>query len=924
MTMTRMRSHFAVLLIVLLAVCQPARAGLRDIYPRPQQMGLISESPVFIPGSFYLVLPTNPTAEENWIKDALVTAIEQKTFRRPTVIYAHEADGQYPAIWLGTAARFPALAAALDSTEIDGLGQFTHAEEYQIYVSDNRILVGGGDMPGVRWGTMSLPYLFAESNGNLYVDRAYIRDWPFWNKRIATLNSSIRDATQRDYCNTIVDNARLARFNEIEWNSSDAGNDLFGRPQVLIDGLALRNKITQFGMKLTMSCDRVGIEVYDPSWQEGVPCSGTKMLVGATAFTPITNGFNLALGNGNFESWTANRPNSYTANPEASLTYVSRDQVVKHGGTSAVKWTGFTPTLPGSLELQQNMYVGSHRWMKAKIWYRTDHFTGRIRFKIFGPPPVVSGCDFREIVCYDDTRGWTLWEIKFATFNVDTALILAGPDVATGGTMWLDDITFETTDPVAVVRRSETPLQVFKLPSNQLMIEGYDYQVIETNSVSWANFCQLPRFERLAGGRLNSGDSVTVNYYSAVPYESAKQTVCCTNLPSLQNYQRRVRNLDSLFRPDGFKIHINEMSFAGYDPSCLASGLTPAQLVGSYCAQMYQIIQAQRPGAPVRIYGDPFDIWGRDPRAMPVQSIPWNVGGLQMLPAPIEMMNQAQYTTNVDSAFAYFAANGHPSVIAMDGGQMDMGSVGFALNRQSVIKATQYPSCRGLQFYDWVLALNEQLGVHGGMAWNMGPYFVHSPLTLQPGQGSATILADIWSDTLRQADTIPAIPQRLVRYRLLPSGTWQQTTLAAVGTDAFSATVNLAGSTGIEYYLEATDHRGLTKTCPAEAPARTFHALLPISSGPAIVPDREEVEYRIAALGGYPLIEWEAAHDVKLYEVRLASSDAQKPTAMELVSRQSPQSPRFVFADARFAGLSLENVHVYAIRDAGGKQREVR
>ena len=103
-------------------------------------MGMISPAPAQIPGSVYLVIPDSPTAEEASARDGIVVTLLSLGHLSASVIEYSQYHGQSPSLWMGTAARFPALAAALTATGIPGLGTTIHNEEYQLYVDTTRIM----------------------------------------------------------------------------------------------------------------------------------------------------------------------------------------------------------------------------------------------------------------------------------------------------------------------------------------------------------------------------------------------------------------------------------------------------------------------------------------------------------------------------------------------------------------------------------------------------------------------------------------------------------------------------------------------------------------------------------------------------------------------------------------------------------------
>ena len=55
--MRRVMMLMAVMMLLMTGLTPRAEGGLRDIHPRPQQMGLLTDTPLAIAGTFYLVLP---------------------------------------------------------------------------------------------------------------------------------------------------------------------------------------------------------------------------------------------------------------------------------------------------------------------------------------------------------------------------------------------------------------------------------------------------------------------------------------------------------------------------------------------------------------------------------------------------------------------------------------------------------------------------------------------------------------------------------------------------------------------------------------------------------------------------------------------------------------------------------------------------
>ncbi len=911
-TIVRERANLTVLgaIVMTLLLAQSAAAGLRDIHPHPQQMGPLSYDPVCIAGTFYLVTPDNPTSEEILVRDEAVQRIGAKVYRVPIVISWSQYSGQTPALWMGTAARMPALVAALDSTEIAGLGAMPHGEEYQIYVSDDRILLGASDLSGMRWGVMSLVDLMSETNGSMYVDRAYIRDWPDFPQRITTINASMRTQQQANFVNYVADLAYSSKMNEIEWNDPDAGT--LSSPFYRSSAASFRNSLRDRGVRLCMSADRTGVYVPEPSWLEGIPQQGTKMRVVTSRLSEISAGFGLTVPNGGFETWSGSLPTGWQIYRPEYGAYISRDQVTRHSGTSSVRFA-LSSGAPSDLDLRRySVYVGHNRYLHIKYWYKLSGFAGQMRAMLQSPEPVYGMLDMRFVdYSTPTTQDWTLKEFSLSSGYADSVIVFVGPILGTAGTMWIDDVSIEAGQIESIVRRTDTPMQVYKEPAHTLMIEGSDYQITDTSGTTYQQFVMAPRLTTLTGGRLANNDSVTVDWYCAVRYQAGRQTPCFSLTAPLLAYQSRIRTLDSLLHPDGFKIHINEICYSDYDPLCTSRGLSPGQLVGSYCQQLYNSIQSFRPDASVRIYGDAFDIWVADPRLHPISTPPWTIGSLQQLATPVQIMGMTDYSTNLDSSFSYFQANAHSSVVA------SYGISGFARCVDGAIVARRHrDTCNGMQFYDWDSTMYDLVPDYADLAWNLGPYIVHTPVVFTSHPSSVVVQAEMWADLFR-ASIPPTLTARTLRYRLLPSGSWTSLTLNSVSPETYAATVSLGSPsvTGLEYYLEVTDSRGQTRRAPSGAPTETFVALFPPGAGPDRVPGYEEIPYAVTTVFGYPQLEWEVRDGVDWYEVHVGEHPEFIENSPTLVVRQQPLCPRYLMVNTPMRRVNLDNVHVYAVRD---------
>jgi len=901
----RLAAH-SITLLVVLASAVSTYAGLYSIKPRPQQMGITAVSPLIVEGALYLVMPDSPQPWEANVRDEYVAQLTTAMGLPPVVLSESEWTGQGVSLWVGSPARFPRLMDSLSTSQLPGLGIMTHEEEYQLWVSDNVIYLAGADQPGLQWGLLSLLELISGFYGVSTIERAYIRDWPDLPKRVCTINSNVRIQSQLDYADSLADLSYLYKMDEIEWNDPDGGNPVrsnFGNSA----SAYLRAKFKRRAQHLTMSVDRTALRVPNLSWQEGVPILNEAMTVGSAGFT--TNSYGINVSNSGFETWASGAPNNWTMHPPESYATISRDQVNRHTGTSSLKWANLNSGYGYDRTVHNRLYVGDHRLFKIKFWVKTSGFSGNLRFMILGDEPVNNHFENQRIPL-TATADWTLVEREFSSFHLDTISIWLGPDVGCSGNLWIDDVTLEPRGLNNMLRRSDTPLEVYKQPGNVLMNEGLDYTVTDQVTPAYPGYVRTPLVQRVNGGQLPVGTQVTINYHTAIIYQTGRETVCFSLLEPFEYYQSQIRNLDSALAPEAFKIHINEVSLAGYDPLCQSRGMSPGQLCGWHCNQLYDVIQARRPGVLVRIYGDAFDTWVDDNRCHPIDTSPWTTGALQQLDPEIEMMAMSDYSTNIDSTFAFFNANGHNAVMSY------YGSSSFSLAVNGAVAGYRSPNCVGVQFYDWDLSVYDKLLDFSALGWNIGPFFIHDPLSYSTRPDSVRLQFECWSDSFR-INQATSIVMRSLTYRFLPGGNWTTITPASIGMNRYRSALALpSNATHIEYYFSATDHRAMSAKLPPDAPLRAFSVWLPPSSGNDDISPGQYDGRIIPRIDGQ-VIEWDALPGAAGYEVHWVSEDGLLRRKQTLVGTVPRDHCSFFFDPNLFQQISPKQLIVYPILKTG-------
>ena len=135
-----------------------------------------------------------------------------------------------------------------------------------------------------------------------------------------------------------MDASYNSRLNELEWNCG-LGTGSIWSASMMPRVMAVTNKLKNYGMSMTVGLDRDGEErQLSYYWREGVPVRDVPLLVTDSALVPIANGYSEQLQNGTLETWNSGRPVNFNMYNDTYFAYVTRDQAVRHSGTSSARF----------------------------------------------------------------------------------------------------------------------------------------------------------------------------------------------------------------------------------------------------------------------------------------------------------------------------------------------------------------------------------------------------------------------------------------------------------------------------------------------------------------------------------------------------------------------------------------------------------
>ena len=405
-----------------------------------------------------------------------------------------------------------------------------------------------------------------------------------------------------------------------------------------------------------------GMLYNDPNLVEALPVRDQRLTVRDGVARPDTANL---VRNGGFEVAPGDEPAAWDQLDWMDATQIDSDHALTGRRSLLLEdtppnWRG----LPNARVMQE---IDVRPWTpyRASMWVKTQDFRGAYGIRLFA---MVDG----EILEASDlgakpTQPWTQYNVVINPRNHDRIELYAGVWGGSDGSVWIDDIRFEETAFVNLVRREGAELTV-RAEDGTVYEEGRDYARLidplmgqHTAPGRFDRYHPPPLLRRTANSRIQPGETLSVSYYHAVTAKHGQATVCLNHPAVYELFEKEVRALAEVYSPRALLLGHDEILAANWCGSCRRDGRSAGELLAENVRRCVEISRKVMPEVKFFVWNDMFDPHhnAHDSFAL----VNGDLGGSwKGLPDGVTILNWNRTSTRPRS-IEFFARNASPQVI---------------------------------------------------------------------------------------------------------------------------------------------------------------------------------------------------------------------------------------------------------------------
>lgn len=727
-----------------------------------------------------------------------------------------EADSMETGVHLGVrSAIINRILDAMEEQHAQVTADYPGPEGYVFDAIPWRILINGSDEAGLGYGVDTFLKLLYPKEQWWGLEACRIVDKPEFPIRWFYQATNVLVGDNVTAAKALWDRALRSRLNGVHLNDSK-----FARPTTLpqryLDSLAaLRDYARDRRLEIIPGVMPIGysndVLFHNPNLASGLPVRQQKFVIEADT-ARLVPGVDVTLPNGGFEQRNGDSFSGFRfIDSPGQLSFA--DTQVRHSGAVSVRFENFAQHSPqyGNGRVSFWTRVRPFTEYHVSAWVKTENLLPSSSANISVLSNAGYSLAFNDLAL-PGTTDWRKIDFTFNSLEADTVGIYWGVWGARSGRIWWDDLVFEETAFVNLIRRNGAPLTVTPQLLTIVYTEGRDFDTLRDarmGMISYPGNYDMwhtpPTLRARAGGMMKNGDTVLASYYHTVLIHGS-QVMCTMSDPELyDNLDREFGVLDSVLQAKRYFMQHDEIRVMNWDAGDEARGLSPAAILADNVAQCRAIIEKHRPGADVWTWTDMFDEYHNAVKGSYYLVRGDLRGSADLIANDLGMVNWNGREGTVQNSLDFFSDRGFRQISAPY----------YDADEQQIRRWKEWtrevPDFHGMMYTTWARRY-DHLEAFGEYAWNHAPYIYHTPpYSIQAG-ADMNFITIIRGDPWDPAWTLAGAK---IHFRTKPGDAFVEHAFTVTPGEYSDILVPIpAGTTWLQWFVTASDNRGWTTRVP--------------------------------------------------------------------------------------------------------------
>ncbi|UCH85163.1 MAG: hypothetical protein JSW50_05595 [Candidatus Latescibacterota bacterium] len=349
-----------------------------------------------------------------------------------------------------------------------------------------------------------------------------------------------------------------------------------------------------------------GILAHNPNLAAGIPVTNVPFAVNGHSVRLISDPKTRFAMTDSERQKNNRMPDISFHDKPGTVTFV--DESEHHGGSVSLRFENFDKSKDGKGRLMQKLDVTPFRCYRVSLWVKTRNLERSNRFQV-----QVLTADERVLMMWSPglaaSQGWTEVSTTFNSLDNEKVNLWVGIWRGRAGTFWVDDLSVEEVAFNNVVRRRGTPLIVRSGSSDEVYVEGEDYEFQPGDFLTYTRVGRQPNLRILPGGRINDGDQLLVDYFQALSLKrpGGQTSVCMSEPETYEIWGKIAKAVHEQLAPEFYFLSMDEVRQGGWCELCKSRGLSAAELIGACITRQTEIVRKMNPKAEIIVWSDMLD-----------------------------------------------------------------------------------------------------------------------------------------------------------------------------------------------------------------------------------------------------------------------------------------------------------------------------